>query len=95
MIAAGNAPPQGMKNPQAHHDLPQAKDLKVEFQKRGLDINKARYGRWIDGSPTGNHQNWSYAFNKAWRDFFKTNPNATMTDVLREMLRLRRNPRFQ
>lgn len=85
--------PAGMRNAQAHHDLPKA--FRDKFQKVGLDIDDPAYGRWVEGTPPGRQQNWSPAFNKAWEDFFTDTPKPTRQQILREMNRLRSDPRFQ
>jgi hypothetical protein len=86
-------PPRGMRNPQAHHDLPNK--FRDRFERRGLDIDDSKYGRWVEGSPAGRHQNWSPEFNREWEDFFRRNPNASKADILKFMRRLRADPRFQ
>ena len=75
LLPAGRADP-------FHHIFPRRADLAAEFSKRGVVIDKftmqlprdlhidlhrgaARGGQW----------------NKAWEDFFKTNPNATDVDI--------------
>jgi hypothetical protein len=86
-------PPAGMQNPQAHHDLPQA--FRDQFERAGLDIDNPAYGRWVEGSPPGRHQNWSYEFNQEWRAFFRRKPNPSRQEILDQMNRLRADPRFQ
>ena len=87
----GQKPPPGME---AHHDL--AQKFRNEFAKRGIDIDKARYGRWVLGNKAGGqHQSWSEKFNKQWEKFFDKFPNATPTQILRQMLSLRRGGLFQ
>ena len=72
-LRAEGAPPAWMKKPQAHHDLPQK--FRREFEPRGLDIDDPKYGRWVDGGPTGDHQKWSKRFNKEWEDFLQEEPS--------------------
>ena len=87
-------PPRHMKNPQAHHDLPQAfKD--DYFGPLGLDIDDPAFTRWVEGSPQGLHQNWSGEFNDHWRRFFDDNPVPTREQVVSKMLELRIDRRFQ
>jgi hypothetical protein len=91
---AGIHPPTGMKNPQAHHDLPQAEEFRKYFDKANLNINDPRYGRWVEGAQAGvenvgTHQNWSAAFNREWREFFEEHPNATKEEILKKMYELR------
>jgi len=82
-----------MRNPQAHHDLPVK--YRKQFNNIGIDIDDVRFGRWVEGSPPGRHQNWSRAYNREWKQFWDANPEATPSDVLRKMKELRRDPRFQ
>jgi hypothetical protein len=91
-IRLGNPPP-GMRNPQAHHDLPQR--FRRRFASVGLDVDNPAYGRWVEGTPPGRHQRWSREFNDAWIEFFNQHANPTRRQVLREMNRLRCDPRFQ
>ena len=89
-------PPAAMKNPQAHHDLPQA--FRQKFEKAGLDIENPAFGRWVEGSPQGTHQNWSRAFNNEWQAFFDRFPAGTMPtqqQILDFMNGLRNSGRFQ
>ena len=88
-------PPPWMKNAQAHHDLPQAKEFQPHWKRAGLDINDPAYGRWVQGSPQGSHQNWSHAFNKEWRAFFKKYPEASREQILKKMDELRNKGEYQ
>ena len=90
----GEKPP-GMRNAQAHHDLPQAKEFQAHWKRVGLDINDPAYGRWVSGSPQGRHQNWSHAFNKSWREFFRINKNATREEILDHMYKLRKSGDYE
>ena len=87
MIESGKLPPAGMKNPQAHHDLPVKH--KDKFEQAGFDINDPQYGRWVSGGPEGNHQKWSHAFNQEWMQFFRDNPGAKQDTILPKMYELR------
>jgi len=88
-------PPASMANPQAHHDLPWT--FKDWFAKpeRGLDVNDPRFGRWVEGTPPGRHQNWSQAYEDEWRTFIARFPQATREQVLEFLNRLRTDPRFR
>ena len=86
-------PPSNMKKPQAHHDLTQK--YRKKFERAELDIDDPAFGRWVEGGPVGNHQKWSAEFNREWGNFFKKNPNATKTEILQFMKRMRIDPRFQ
>jgi len=86
-------PPTGMTNPNAHHDLPWT--FRDWFARRGLNVNDPRFGRWVEGTPPGEHQRWSAAFDAEWRQFIDRFPNATADDVISFMNQLRSDPRFQ
>ena len=88
-------PPPGMQNAQAHHDLPQARRFREHWERAGLDINDPAYGRWVSGSPPGNHQKWSHAFNKEWDRFFEYNKKATREEILEHMNKLRKSGDFE
>jgi len=90
----GNPPPR-MKKPQAHHDL--ARKFRKDFEGVGFDINDPRYGRWVEGGPVGGHQKWSYEFNQEWKNFFGefSDKLPSKKQILENMNRLRKNPRFQ
>jgi hypothetical protein len=84
-----------MINPQAHHDLPKADRFKSQWDRVGLDNDDPLYGRWVEGTLPGTHQNWSHAFNQAWDAFFRQFPEATRDEILDHMYRLRTDPRFK
>jgi hypothetical protein len=86
-------PPSGMKDPQAHHDLPQK--FRDRFQKAGLDIDDPAHGIWVEGGPVGGHQKWSREFNSEWDRFFRENPSATRDQILGQKDALRSDPRFR
>jgi hypothetical protein len=88
-------PPPGMIRPQAHHDLPQASRFQRHWDRVRLDNNDPRFGRWVEGGPTGPHQRFSGAFNQEWAAFFREFPHATREQILDKMHRLRGDPRFQ
>jgi len=88
-------PPANMKNPQAHHDLPQAQRFQKHWDRNELDIEDPTHGRWVEGGPEGDHQKWNYEFNKQWDDFFQEYPNANREQILSRMNQLRNDPRFQ
>ena len=91
---AMGAPPPGMTNPQAQHDLPWA--LREWFAKHGLNVNDPWFGRWIEGTPPGGHQRWTREFQNEWEDFIrKKGDGATREEILEFMERLRGDPRFQ
>jgi hypothetical protein len=84
---AGIPKPTGMKNPQAHHDLP--KKFQKDFNAVGLDIDAAQYGRWVEGAEKGvknkgKHQNWSKEFNDKWDEFL--HPENGTSHTKEEML---------
>ena len=75
-----------MKRPQAHHDLPQG--LRDKFEKRGLDIDDPRYGRWVEGGPYGDHQKWSRKLNDEWEEFLDSGP--TNEQILEKLEQIRK-----
>jgi hypothetical protein len=82
-----------MRNPQAHHDMPRA--FRAKFEAKGFDIDYPAYGRWVEGTPPGRHQNWTKEFNAMWQAFFDKFPSATRKQILDMMYSLRADPRFQ
>jgi hypothetical protein len=70
---------------------------KRQTLRRGhsLDVNNPDYGRWVEGTPPGDHQDWSREFNDTWNQFIENNPNASRDEVLDFMKELRNDPRFQ
>jgi RHS repeat-associated protein len=86
-------PPPGMTNPNAHHDLPWT--FRDWFARRGLNVNDPRFGRWVEGTPPGEHLRWSAEFEAEWRKFKDRFPSASAKDVIAFMNRLRTDPRFQ
>jgi hypothetical protein len=86
--------PKSLKAPNPHHDLPVAH--MAEFLKRGININEAKYGRWVESNLGGGlHQSWSYDFNLAWKNFFDNYPNANRAQIEQFMQTLRSNPSYQ
>jgi hypothetical protein len=79
--ANGGVAPKGM---QAHHDLP--RKYKKNFEKVGLNIDDAQYGRWVGPD----HQKWSHAFNLEWKAFFGNNSNPSKAQILSKMEKLRK-----
>ncbi len=92
--AAMDAPLAGMINPQAHHNLPW--ELRGWFAgpRRGLNVNDPRFGRWVEGTPPGLHQNWSREYSDAWRAFSEYNPTADRWQVEAFLKRLLSSRRF-
>jgi RHS repeat-associated protein len=92
---AMGTPPTEMTNPQAHHDLPW--NIRDWFAgvRRGLNVNDPNFGRWVEGTPPGQHQTWSRAFSEAWQAFKEANPNADRWEVLDFLKQLRSSGRYQ
>ena len=68
-----------------HHIFPQRRDLAKQFKNAGIKIHKntielpeALHKACHAGGPRGG------AWNKAWEDFFKNNPNATAEDIYKQ-----------
>jgi hypothetical protein len=77
MLKEGAAPGD---NYQAHHGLPWAK--RDYFNKAGLDINEARFGRWVKGGGNGGHQSWSYRYGKLWDNYIDKHPIPNADDII-------------
>jgi len=95
MEKAGDKAPEGLRNPEAHHNLPWK--FRDWFAEKGLDVNDTRFGRWVEGSSKGNggpHQQWSKEYEQAWEDYISQNRGASADDVLRELERLLNDPNF-
>ena len=82
-----------MKKPEAHHNLPWKYGKR--FAEKGLDVNEPCYGRWVEGSPEGTHQNWSKEYEREWIEFFDTVDEPSADDMLGLMHRLEGDPRFE
>ena len=74
-----------MRKPQAHHDFPKA--LRGDFEELGFDIDDAKYGRWVEGGPYGDHQKLAKRFNDEWEDFFLS--DRTEAEVLEHFKKMR------
>jgi uncharacterized lipoprotein (TIGR02269 family) len=68
-----------------HHIFPQRRDLAKQFKNAGIKIHKhtlelpeALHKACHAGGSRGG------AWNKAWEDFFKNNPNATAQDIYKQ-----------
>ena len=75
-----------------HHIFPQQQSLAREFQARGIDIHSSTI--WIPSSLHRTlHGGGGYggAWNRAWRDFFIANPNATTAQVAGQAMTMIRN----
>ncbi len=87
---AGEVPPTNMMNPQAHHWIPKASDIREKCALVGIDVNAAsvdgvQLGRWVEGSSHGRHQNWSKQHLTAWRTWFAQHPNPTKLQILNQV----------
>ncbi len=92
--AGMGVPPVGMTKPQAHHNLPW--ELRDWFAgpRRGLNVNDPRFGRWVEGTRPGLHQNWSPEYSDAWRAFVEYNPTADRWQVEAFLKQLLSSGRF-
>ena len=77
MLKEGPAPGDGY---QAHHGLPWAD--RDYFNAAGLDVNDARFGRWVIGGGNGGHQSWSYRYGQLWKKYIKAHPTPDATDII-------------
>lgn len=78
--------PPGMQNAQAHHMLPEA--LEKEFNRLGINVHDPRWGAWVEGTPPGTHQNWSYEYNQIWREWLDKNREATLEQIIAQAQRM-------
>ena len=77
MLKEGPAPGEGY---QAHHGLPWAE--RDYFSSAGLDVNDARFGRWVKGGGNGGHQSWSSRYGQLWKNYIKAHPTPDATDII-------------
>ncbi|MFN8471516.1 MAG: RHS repeat-associated core domain-containing protein [Anaerolineae bacterium] len=94
MERAGITPPTGMSNPQAHHNLPFKYREWFAGKGRGINVNDARWGRWVDGTPPGSHQVWTSAYEREWDAYIARNPEATREQVVGFLDQLLNSGRF-
>lgn len=71
LIKAGKAKPKGT-DIVAHHDATWTN--KEWFAARGVNVNKAQYGRWVQGGKDSAHGREVYVFEGAW-DYLKREKN--------------------
>lgn len=67
---------------EAHHVLP--KTLEREFKKlfgNDFDINNPFWGSWVK---KGEHQKWSYQYQKEWEQWLDGNQKAKIEDVMKQ-----------
>jgi RHS repeat-associated protein len=70
------------KGMEAHHILPQA--LEDKFISRfgnDFDINNPFWGTWVK---KGEHQKWSYQYQKDWEEWLNKNPKARIEEVMKK-----------
>jgi RHS repeat-associated protein len=80
------------KGMESHHVLPQT--LKDKFQARfgdGFDINNPFWGAWVK---KGEHQKWSYRYQKDWEQWLIDNPKAKIEEVMDFAKKLGNDPRY-
>lgn len=58
----------------AHHIFPQARRFQSYFRKAGINIHDPKNLVWWESKA---HRSAARAYNNAWSDFFRANPNAT------------------
>ncbi|MFN8444528.1 MAG: hypothetical protein U0175_27335, partial [Caldilineaceae bacterium] len=92
MLKAGNAPPTSKS--QAHHNFPWKFRDWFAGAGRGLNVNDAQFGRWVEGTPPGPHQQWTSAYEDAWAEWIGNNPNASRQDVMDFLGQLLSSGRF-
>ena len=77
-----------------HHLLPKARNLKPFFERTGLNIEdyKIPLDQGVHRlNPGGIHTTTGGDWNKVWKNFFETNPNATRDQILEQLERMRRD----
>jgi RHS repeat-associated protein len=72
--------PKGMKNPEAHHMLPQA--LEARFNKLGINIHDPRWGAWW---AKADHAKYWYRYNWDWERWFADFARRSATPTLQEV----------
>jgi hypothetical protein len=69
-----------MKNPEAHHMLPQA--LEARFNKLGINIHDPRLGAWW---AKADHAKYWYRYNWDWERWFADFARRSATPTLQEV----------
>ena len=83
MLSEGPAPG---PNYQAHHGLPwKNRDY---FSQAGLDVNDAKFGRWVRGGGNGGHQSWSRRYGELWDNYIARHPVPDAGDIVDYFSRL-------
>ena len=77
MLKEGPAPG---PNYQAHHGLPWKN--RGYFSQAGLDVNDAKFGRWVLGGGKGGHQSWSYRYGALWDNYIARHPIPDAADII-------------
>jgi len=95
MEDSGVPKPLGFTKPQAHHELPWKFKDWFAGERRGLDVNDPQFGRWVEGTPPGQHQNWSSEYNADWERWIRSHSDATREEVLQHLQDLRGSGRYQ
>jgi len=81
--------PSSMKNPQAHHVLPQS--LESYFANLNININDPKWGAWVEG---GTHQKWSNQYITEWKTWLNSHRHATVQDVTNQAGKLAKKYNF-
>ncbi len=76
MLKQGSSPG---TNYQAHHGLPWKN--RNYFKSAGLDVNDARFGRWVR-TGKGGHQSWSRRYGKLWDGYISNHPTPDASDIV-------------
>jgi hypothetical protein len=85
--------PGAVLNPENNHWLPQQADLKARFKSAGLDndeyteVMDRNQHKEIDGKEGG--EAWENSVNRQWEKFFKDYPDATNSDILDQLGKLK------
>ncbi len=76
--------PAGMQNPEVHHILPRALEQRFDDLGLGINIHDPQWQAWVEGTPPGRHQNFSWNYNHDWDRWLQRNPKATLQEVTDE-----------
>ena len=65
---------------QAHHGLPwKNRDY---FDQASLNVNDAKFGRWVLGGGNGGHQSWSWRYGALWDKYIDLHPVPDAGDIV-------------
>jgi hypothetical protein len=80
---------------QWHHRLPQAASLRPLFEAADFDVDSPEYGLLLNGEDHRAMHSNAENYNQAWRDFFRTNPNAGYDEIIQHLNDLEDSARYE